>query len=148
VCAQENYSYSAAKHTVRGLHWQTPPHAQQKMVQVLHGKILDVAVDVRLNSPWFGQHVSVELSANNLQQLYVPAGFAHGFCTLESDTSVLYRVDAFYSAKHDGGIRWNDPNLGIAWPTDSAAAAVSDKDHNLPLLADCELPFLYIEQTS
>jgi len=145
---QENYSWSAAQFTIRGLHWQSPPHAQMKLVHVLQGKILDVAVDLRINSPWFGQHVSAELSAQNWQQLLIPAGFAHGFCTLEPDTGVLYTVDDFYSAEHDTGVRWNDPDIGIAWPADAGGASLSDRDKQLPLLTDCDLPFVYEEQSS
>jgi dTDP-4-dehydrorhamnose 3,5-epimerase len=145
---QENCSFSAPKYTVRGLHWQSPPTAQAKLIQVTQGAILDVAVDVRLNSPWFGRHVAVELSADNWQQLLVPVGFAHGFCTLEEDTTVLYKVDAYYSAADDHGLRWNDPTLGIDWPVSADAAILSGKDKNLPMLADCDLPFIYTETQS
>lgn len=133
---QDNHSLSGPAGTVRGLHFQRPPCAQAKLVRVLRGAILDVAVDLRRGSPTFGRHVAVELSAQSWRQLYVPAGFAHGFCTLEPDTEVHYKVDAYYSPEHDGGILWNDPALGIAWPVEPQAAVLSDKDGRLPLLKD------------
>lgn len=133
---QDNHSRSGPVGTVRGLHFQRPPFAQAKLVRVLKGAILDVAVDLRRGSPTFGQHVAVELSASAWNQLFVPAGFAHGFCTLEPDTEVFYKVDAYYSAEHDGGILWNDPALNIAWPVSAGQAVLSDKDRRLPLLAD------------
>lgn len=133
---QDNHSRSGPVGTVRGLHFQRPPFAQAKLVRVLKGAILDVAVDLRRGSPTFGQHVAVELSASAWNQLFVPAGFAHGFCTLEPDTEVFYKVDAYYSAEHDGGILWNDPALDIPWPVSAGQAVLSDKDRRLPLLAD------------
>lgn len=133
---QDNQSLSGPVGTVRGLHFQRPPFAQAKLVRVLKGAIIDVAVDLRAASPTFGQHVAVELSARSWRQLFVPAGFAHGFCTLEPDTEVHYKVDAYYSAEHDGGILWNDPALGINWPVAADAAALSDKDRALPLIKD------------
>lgn len=133
---QDNHSMSAPAGTVRGLHFQRPPHAQAKLVRVLKGSIVDVVVDLRRASPTYGQHVKVELSAASWRQLFVPAGFAHGFCTLEPDTEVFYKVDACYSPEHDGGILWNDPALGIDWPVKSDAAILSDKDRRLPLLKD------------
>jgi dTDP-4-dehydrorhamnose 3,5-epimerase len=147
-CRQENYSFSRQRNTVRGLHWQTPPFTQAKLIQVVSGCIFDVAVDLRRNSPWYGQHVTAELSADNWQQLLIPAGFAHGFCTLAPDTAVLYKVDAFYSAPHDQGVRWDDPALGIAWPVKSADAVLSSKDQQLPVLADADAPFEYEVQDS
>lgn len=140
---QENYSYSAQKHTVRGLHAQSPPCAQAKLVQVLAGAVLDVAVDLRRGSPWYGKFVAAELSADNWSQILIPAGFAHGFCTLTPDTAVVYKVTAPYSASHDGGILWNDPALGIPWPATVAPVLLSDKDRQLPLLADYDSPFVY-----
>jgi dTDP-4-dehydrorhamnose 3,5-epimerase len=138
---QDNQSRSARSGTVRGLHFQRPPFAQAKLIRVLHGRILDVAVDLRRTSPSFGRHIAVELSGDGNDQLLVPAGFAHGFCTLEPDTVVFYKVDQIYSAAHDGGINWADPALGIQWPVESAGATLSDKDRGLPMLAD--LPFIF-----
>ncbi len=135
---QDNHSLSGPTGTVRGLHFQRPPCAQAKLVRAVRGAVLDVVVDLRRTSPTFGRHVAVELSAANWRQLFVPAGFAHGFCTLEPDTEVLYKVDAYYSAEHDGGILWNDPALGIAWPVAAEQAVLSDKDLRLPLLADLQ----------
>jgi dTDP-4-dehydrorhamnose 3,5-epimerase len=135
---QDNHSLSAAVGTVRGLHFQSEPFGQVKLIRVVRGRILDVAVDLRRSSPTYGQHVAVELSAENGRQLLIPVGFAHGFCTLEPDTEIQYKVSAYYSAAHDHGLAWNDPALDIAWPIDSAAAVISDKDYRLPTLT--ELP--------
>lgn len=140
---QENFSLSRERHTVRGLHFQRPPYAQDKIVQVVHGAILDVAVDLRAGSPWFGRHVAAEISADNWRQILVPAGFAHGFCTLEPDTAVIYKVSAPYSPEHDAGILWHDPALGIAWPVEADTAVVSAKDAAQPRLADIAAPFTY-----
>jgi dTDP-4-dehydrorhamnose 3,5-epimerase len=133
---QDNHSLSAQTGTIRGLHFQRLPRGQGKLVRVTRGRILDVAVDARSKSATFGQHVAVELSADNGQQLWVPVGFLHGFCTLEPDTEVIYKVTDYYSAEHDAGVLWNDPDLGIAWPVSPSAAALSDKDRNAPLLKD------------
>ena len=138
---QDNHSYSGPVGTVRGLHFQRPPFAQAKLVRVLKGAILDVAIDLRRASPTFGWHVSVELSARAWNQLYIPVGFAHGFCTLEPDTEVSYKVDTYYSAEHDGGVLWNDPALGITWPVDAAMAVLSGKDKQFPRL--CHLPDIF-----
>ncbi|HEY8381972.1 MAG TPA: dTDP-4-dehydrorhamnose 3,5-epimerase [Microvirga sp.] len=135
---QDNHSWSAKPGTVRGLHFQSPPFAQDKLVRVVRGRILDVAVDLRRSSPTYGRHVAVELSAENWRQLLVPVGFAHGFCTLEPDTEVLYKVSGYYSAQHDHGLAWNDPALGIEWPVAASGAVLSDKDQRHPTLA--ELP--------
>ncbi len=140
---QENYSWSADANTVRGLHFQTGPCEQDKLVQVVSGAILDFAVDVRRGSPWFGQYVCAEISAANWQQILVPKGFAHGLVTLEPDTAVMYRVTGHYSREHDAGIRWNDPDIGIDWPVTAADAILSDKDKKLPFLADCVTLFDY-----
>lgn len=135
---QDNHSLSATVGTVRGLHFQSEPFAQAKLIRVVRGSILDVAVDIRRSSPTYGKHVAVELSAENGRQLFVPVGFAHGFCTLESDTEIEYKVSAYYSAANDHGLAWNDPDLKIAWPVDPARAVLSDKDCRQPTLA--ELP--------
>lgn len=131
---QDNQSSSARAGTVRGLHFQRPPFAQAKLVRVLHGRIVDVVVDLRRSSPSYGKHAAVELSDADDEQLLVPAGFAHGFCTLEPHTVVLYKVDAIYSAAHDGGVNWADPKLAIKWPVGAENAILSDKDRGLPLL--------------
>jgi dTDP-4-dehydrorhamnose 3,5-epimerase len=133
---QDNQSKSDQSGTIRGLHFQRPPFAQTKLVRVLRGRIFDVAVDLRRSSPSFGKHVAVELSDKSNEQLLIPAGFAHGFCTLEPDTVVFYKVDQPYSAAHDGGVRWADPSLRIEWPVASAEAILSEKDRGLPMLAD------------
>src|SRR5687767_6270997 len=133
---QDNHSLSAETGVVRGLHYQLPPMAQDKLIRVVRGAILDVAVDIRRGSPTFGKHVACVLSAENWKQMYVPAGFAHGFATLEPNTEVLYKVTNYYSPAHERGIRWNDPKLGIDWRTAEAAAVLSERDRKHPLLAD------------
>lgn len=133
---QDNHSWSAKVGTVRGLHFQSAPFAQDKLIRVVRGRILDVAVDLRRSSPTYGRHVAVELSAENWRQLLVPVGFAHGFCTLEPDTEVIYKVSGYYSAAHDHGLAWDDPALGIEWPFAPDRATLSDKDRRQPLLAD------------
>lgn len=131
---QDNHSLSAEVGTVRGLHFQLPPFAQDKLVRVVRGAILDVAVDIRKGSPTFGRHVSAVISAAEWNQILVPVGFAHGFCTLEPDTEVIYKVTNYYSPEHDRGLLWNDPDLGIAWPVSADKARLSDKDHKHPTL--------------
>jgi len=138
---QDNHSLSHVKGTVRGLHFQTPPFAQAKLVRVARGAVFDVAVDIRQGSPNFGRHVAVKLSAENWYQLFVPPGFAHGFCTLQPDTEVLYKVSAAYAPAHDKGLLWNDPALAIDWPVKADEAMVSDKDRAQPPLAELELVF-------
>lgn len=133
---QDNHSLSAQVGTLRGLHFQSPPFAQDKLVRVTRGRILDIAVDIRRSSPSFGQHVAVELSAKNWRQLLVPVGFAHGFVTLEPDTEVIYKVTNYYSAANDLGVAWDDPDLGIAWPVPPEGAILSDKDRKHPRLRD------------
>ena len=140
---QDNEALSAQVGTVRGLHFQKPPTAQGKLVRTIKGAILDVAVDIRHGSPTFGKHVAARLDAAEGAQLWVPPGFAHGYCTLEPDTLVAYKVTDFYSPADDGGILWNDPALGIPWPVDAASAVLSDKDPRLPRLADLTTVFTY-----
>jgi dTDP-4-dehydrorhamnose 3,5-epimerase len=132
---QDNHSLSPATGTIRGLHYQRPPHAQDKLIRVVRGAIFDVAVDIRVGSPTYGKHVSMTLSAENTLQAWVPAGFAHGFCTLEPDTEVIYKVTADYAPLCDHGLRWDDPALAIAWPVSAAAAVLSAKDRQQPSLA-------------
>lgn len=133
---QDNHSMSAAPGTVRGLHYQIGAAAQAKLVRVVRGAVLDVAVDIRRSSPTFGRHVAVELSAANWRQVLVPVGFAHGFVTLEPDTEVIYKVTADYAPAEERGILWNDPALGIDWRVEAAAATLSDRDRRHPLLAE------------
>lgn len=135
---QDNQSLSAEVGTVRGLHFQLPPFAQDKLVRVVRGAILDVAVDIRKGSPTFGQHVSAVISAEEWNQILVPIGFAHGFCTLEPYTEVVYKVTNFYSAAHDRGLLWNDPDLGIEWRVAADKALLSDKDRTHPRLAELD----------
>ena len=130
---------SAPVGTIRGLHFQTPPFAQDKLVRCIRGSIFDVAVDIRYGSPTYGKWVGAVLSAENGDQLFIPAGFAHGFVTLEPDTEVIYKVDAYYDREADAGIRWDDPALGIEWPAEEAL--LSDKDRAAPYLADIDAPF-------
>ncbi|MGE4062300.1 MAG: dTDP-4-dehydrorhamnose 3,5-epimerase [Rhodospirillaceae bacterium] len=136
VFVQDNHAFSAAKGTVRGLHFQTPPFAQDKLVRVTRGSIFDVAVDLRRGSPTYGKHVSAVISAEAWNQIFIPVGFAHGLLTLEADTEVLYKVTNYYSPAHDLGLLWNDPALGIAWPVSESAAILSEKDKVQPRLAD------------
>ena len=140
---QDNQSSSKRRGTLRGLHFQMPPAQQAKLVSVSRGAILDVAVDVRKGSPTYGKFVSVELSAESGQQLFVPVGFAHAFMTLEDDALVTYKVSTFYSPKHDGGIRWNDPDVAFPWPMPETQIVTSDKDGQLPLLREFNSPFIY-----
>lgn len=135
---QDNVSLSIHAGTVRGLHFQPPPFAQGKLVRVTRGAIFDVAVDIRVASATFGKFVSATLSAENWEQLWVPPGFAHGFCTLEPNTEVAYKVTTFYSKAHDLGVFWSDPTLEIPWPISVRDAILSDKDRDQPLLS--ELP--------
>ena len=130
---QDNESKSS-KGVLRGVHYQLPPHAQTKLVRVIHGRVLDVAVDIRRNSPTFGQHVSVELSAENKKQLLVPRGFAHGFVVLEDDTVFAYKVDSYYSPECDRGIAFDDPDLNIDWILKKEELNLSDKDTKQPKL--------------
>lgn len=140
---QDNQSLSRQAGTIRGLHFQAEPHAQAKLVRCLKGRIFDVAVDVRRKSPTFGRWVGAELSAANACQLFVPRGFAHGFLTLEPDTEVAYKVDSFYDAASDRGIRWDDKELAIGWPLGGLTPLLSDKDLRLPTLAESGVDFSY-----
>jgi dTDP-4-dehydrorhamnose 3,5-epimerase len=140
VFVQDNHSLSLQKGTVRGLHFQRPPKAQAKLVRVLKGAIFDVAVDLRIGSPTYGRWCGATLTAAGGEQLFVPRGFAHGYCTLESDVEVAYKVDDVYAPDCDAGIFWNDPDLKIEWPV-AGAAAVSEKDAALPSFAGLASPF-------
>lgn len=132
---QDNHNRSA-KGVLRGLHFQIEPKAQAKLIRVLRGKIFDVVVDVRKNSLHFGKHISVELDAESKKMLYIPVGFAHGFCALEEGTEVLYKVSDYYSPQHERGIRWDDPALAIKWPKLPVDYIISERDQKLSLLKD------------
>ncbi len=135
---QDNHASSVASGTIRGLHFQIAPFEQTKLVRVTRGAIFDVALDLRQGSPSYGQHVSTIISAENWRQLLVPAGFAHGYCSLDHDTEVIYKVTNYYSPEHERGVLWNDPALGIDWPVPDAEVIVSPKDGDNPVLG--ELP--------
>jgi dTDP-4-dehydrorhamnose 3,5-epimerase len=140
---QDNQSYSVRRGTVRGLHFQRPPAAQSKLVRVLQGSVYDVAVDLRAGSPFYGQWCGETLTATGGEQLFVPRGFAHAFCTLEPDTVVAYKVDEFYAPDCDSGLIWNDPDLAIDWPVAADEVVLSDKDLKLGRFADFVSPFSY-----
>ena len=137
---QDNQSRSV-KGVLRGLNYQLNPMAQAKLVRVVEGEVVDVAVDLRKGSPTFGKHYSILLSAENKKQLYIPRGFAHGFVVLSSTAEFFYKCDNFYSREHDAGIRFDDPTLGIDWMTDLSAVQVSDKDRDLPFLESANYNF-------
>ena len=143
VFVQDNQSYSAFAGTLRGLHFQRPPHAQAKLVRCVRGSIRDYAVDVRKGSPTYGQYVAATLTAEGGEQLYVPVGFAHAFVTLEDHTEVAYKVTDIYAPDCDGGIAWNDETVGIDWPLPASGPVLSDKDKALPTLAEFDSPFEY-----
>jgi dTDP-4-dehydrorhamnose 3,5-epimerase len=136
---QDNHSLSKEKGVIRGLHYQLPPKAQTKLVRVLAGAIYDVVVDLRRHSPTFGKWIGITLSEENKRQLFVPKGFAHGFCTLTPNTQVFYKVDEFYAPEYDRGIRWDDPSLQIDWPVSDPV--LSDKDRSHPDFKHAELAF-------
>lgn len=140
---QDNHSMSQAVGVLRGLHFQTAPFAQDKLVRVVKGRIFDVAVDIRHGSPTFGQWVGAEISAEAWNQILVPIGFAHGFVTLEPDTEVIYKVTAPYAPDHDKGLAWDDPAIAIDWPLDGVTPTLSDKDTKHPVLADLPAYFSY-----
>jgi len=135
VFIQDNHASSRRAGTLRGLHFQTPPAAQAKLIRVTRGAIYDVAVDIRPGSPTYGKWIGVELSADNRLQCFIPAGFAHGYLTLEDDTDVLYKVDAAYAPATEGGLLWNDPAIGIDWPTLEAGLTIAPRDAALPPLS-------------
>jgi dTDP-4-dehydrorhamnose 3,5-epimerase len=140
---QDNQALSRRRGTVRALHFQVPPKVQAKLVRVLHGSIYDVAVDLRVGSPSYGKWVAVTLTAEGGEQILVPRGFAHGYCTLEDNTEVAYKVDDYYAPDCERGLIWDDPTLGIGWPVAPADAVLSDKDCKLPRFADFTSPFRY-----
>jgi dTDP-4-dehydrorhamnose 3,5-epimerase len=140
---QDNQSVSAAAGTVRGLHYQRPPHAQAKLVRVAAGAILDVAVDIRRGSPTWGRWIAEPLSAVDGAQLLIPAGFLHGFVTLAPDTTVIYKVDAHYASDCEGAVRFDDPDLAIGWGIEPASAVLSARDDAAPAFADLDSPFVY-----
>jgi dTDP-4-dehydrorhamnose 3,5-epimerase len=139
VFVQDNHSYSAQQGVVRGLHYQLPPFAQDKLLRVTRGAIFDVAVDIRRSSPSFGKWVGLKVSASEWNQILIPAGFAHGFLTLEPNTEVIYKVTAIYSKAHDRAIRFDDPAIGIEWPADISNVQLSAKDAAAPLLAAADV---------
>lgn len=140
---QDNHSLSAKAGTIRGLHFQAPPQPQAKLVRCGQGRLYDVAVDIRAGSPTYGHWVGVELSAENGRQLLIPAGFLHGFVTREDGTEVIYKCTDYYAPDCDGGIRWDDPMIGIDWGLGDLAPVLSDKDAKAPLLADFQTPFSF-----
>jgi dTDP-4-dehydrorhamnose 3,5-epimerase len=140
---QDNHSLSQKPGTLRGLHYQTPPHAQDKLVRCGRGRLFDVAVDIRKGSPTYGQWFGIELSFENGKQLLVPKGFLHGFISLEPDTEIIYKCTDFYAPECDAAIRWDDPSIGVDWPTGNSQPVLSEKDINAPHLADIDSPFAY-----
>jgi dTDP-4-dehydrorhamnose 3,5-epimerase len=138
---QDNQALTRAKHTLRGMHFQAPPKAQDKFVRVLRGSVLDVAVDIRRGSPTFGRWVSALLSAENRTQIFVPKGFAHGYLTLEDDTEVFYKVSDYWSREHEGGIAWDDPAIGIDWGIPAGSVNMAERDRQFPRLADLAAVF-------
>lgn len=140
---QDNQAFSSKRGVVRGLHFQISPHAQGKLIRCIKGAILDVGVDIRRGSPTYGRHVSVELSALNFKQLWLPPGFAHGYCTLEDNCEVLYKVTDYFAPSYDRGVAWDDPALGIDWQVSAPEAILSEKDRKQPRLAELPTFFEY-----
>lgn len=140
---QDNHSLSAQVGTVRGLHFQAPPHAQAKLVRCGRGALFDVAVDIRKGSPTYGQWFGTELSFENGRQLYIPAGFAHGFVTREPDTEIVYKCSDYYAPETEGALRFDDPDIGIDWALDGVAPILSEKDAAAGFLADFDSPFTF-----
>jgi len=138
---QDNHAWSREAGVLRGLHFQSPPFAQDKLVRVTRGAILDVAVDLRRGAPTYGDHAAVELSAANWRQLLVPVGFAHGYLTLAPDTEVVYKVTAHYAPAHDAGLLWSDPDIGVDWGRDPGTLILSDKDRRAPTFSGWTSPF-------
>jgi dTDP-4-dehydrorhamnose 3,5-epimerase len=145
VFVQDNHSLSIPAGTLRGLHYQNNPHAQTKLVRVIRGAVYDVTVDIRAGSPAYGKWYGCALTAENMRQLLVPKGFAHGFITLVPDTEVVYKVDDFYAPEHDRAVRWNDPELRIDWPFSNPV--LSEKDREAPILKDADNNFTFGEKT-
>jgi dTDP-4-dehydrorhamnose 3,5-epimerase len=143
---QDNHAFSAQKGVLRGLHFQVSPHAQGKLVRCTRGAILDVGVDIRVGSPTYGRHVTVELSAENWHQLWIPPGFAHGYVTLQADCEVVYKVTDYYAPDCDRGIAWDDPALGIDWRIPADGIVLSDKDKKHPRLADAAPAFRFVRE--
>lgn len=143
VFVQDNHSLSADIGTVRGLHFQLEPTAQGKLVRCVAGALIDIAVDIRKGSPTYGCHIAVELTSENGKQLWIPPGFAHGFCTVAANTEISYKVTNYYSAEHDCGILWSDPAINIDWPVEANKAILSDKDMKQPTLANIPEAFTY-----
>lgn len=140
---QDNQVETRKAHTLRGFHFQTPPFAQAKLVRVLRGKIVDIVVDIRLDSPTFGESVRVELDNKKGAQLLVPIGFAHAYVTLEPETEVLYKVSNYYSPDHEAGLIWNDPDVNADWPIEDSKLVLSDRDRHWPRLKAVQSPFIY-----
>lgn len=138
---QDNLAFSAQRGTLRGLHFQRPPAAQAKLVRVVRGRVFDVAVDLRVGSPNYGSWVGTTLTAGGGEQVFIPSGFAHGYCTLEPDTEVAYKVDGLYAPDYEDGIAWNDPEIGIMWPVAGEEVMLSEKDRQLGPLSALSSPF-------
>ncbi len=145
---QDNHVYSAERGVLRGLHFQTPPHAQGKLVRCTRGAILDVAVDIRVGSPTYGHHIAMELSAENWRQLWIPLGFAHGYVTLEPHCEVIYKVTDYWAPACERGIAWNDPDLAINWGVSSTDAIVAEKDRASPRLSELGSFFHFVQGIS